>query len=117
MNMSAVKVIRAWVVEAAEQSLTLETVDLGPLGVEDVEIAVAHCGLCHSDLSVLTNEWASRATPRSSGTRLSVALLLWVLTLRASTSDNASAWAGTRAVACTATNACREAITCARKRS
>jgi len=33
--------------------MALETVDLGPLGAEDVEVAVEHCGLCHSDLSVL----------------------------------------------------------------
>jgi uncharacterized zinc-type alcohol dehydrogenase-like protein len=25
--------------------------------VEDVEITVEHCGLCHSDLTVLTHEW------------------------------------------------------------
>jgi alcohol/geraniol dehydrogenase (NADP+) len=63
MNMSAVKVNRAWVAKAAKQPLTLETVDLGPLGVEDVEIAVEHCGLCHSDLSVLTNEWGISLYP------------------------------------------------------
>jgi uncharacterized zinc-type alcohol dehydrogenase-like protein len=37
--------------------MTLQSVDLGPLGDEDVEVAVEHCGLCHSDLSVLNNEW------------------------------------------------------------
>jgi uncharacterized zinc-type alcohol dehydrogenase-like protein len=63
MNMSVVKVDRAWVAKAAKQPLTLETVDLGPLGVEDVEIAVEHCGLCHSDLSVLTNEWGISRYP------------------------------------------------------
>jgi uncharacterized zinc-type alcohol dehydrogenase-like protein len=31
--------------------------DPGPLGEEEVEISVEHCGLCHSDLSVLNNEW------------------------------------------------------------
>ena len=41
---------KAWVAKAAKQPMALETIDLGPLGVEDVEIAVDHCGLCHSDL-------------------------------------------------------------------
>jgi uncharacterized zinc-type alcohol dehydrogenase-like protein len=43
---------RAWVAKAAKQPMVLETVDIGPLGVEDVEVAVDHCGLCRSDLSV-----------------------------------------------------------------
>lgn len=39
---------RAWVAKAASQSLTLETVVLGPLGAEELQIAVEHCGLCRS---------------------------------------------------------------------
>jgi alcohol/geraniol dehydrogenase (NADP+) len=31
--------------------------DPGQLGPEEVEIKVSHCGLCHSDLSMLDNEW------------------------------------------------------------
>ncbi|SRR6266498_1225702 len=34
----------AWVAKAAKQPMVLETVDLGPLGAEDVEVAVEHCG-------------------------------------------------------------------------
>jgi len=48
---------KAWVAKAAKQPMVLETVDFGPLGVEDVEVAVEHCGLCHSDLSALNNDW------------------------------------------------------------
>jgi uncharacterized zinc-type alcohol dehydrogenase-like protein len=47
---------KAWVARAAKQPLVLETFDLGPLGAEDVEVAVEHCGLCHSDLSVWNND-------------------------------------------------------------
>src|SRR5262245_13058835 len=47
---------QAWIAKAAKQPMVLETVDLGPLGAEDVEVAVEHCGLCHSDLSVLNND-------------------------------------------------------------
>lgn len=43
----------AWVAKAARQPIVLESVDPGPLGAEDVEVAVEHCGLCHSDLSLL----------------------------------------------------------------
>jgi uncharacterized zinc-type alcohol dehydrogenase-like protein len=54
---------RAWVTKAAKQPMTLETVDLGPLGPEDVEVAVAHCGLCHSDVSVFNNDWGISQYP------------------------------------------------------
>jgi D-arabinose 1-dehydrogenase-like Zn-dependent alcohol dehydrogenase len=62
MSMSA-KMMRAWVAKAAKRPLTLETIDLGPLAAEEVEIAVEHCGLCHSDLSVLINEWGISRYP------------------------------------------------------
>ncbi len=45
---------RAWVARAPKQPLVFDKSDLGPLGAEEVEVAVEHCGLCHSDLSVLT---------------------------------------------------------------
>jgi uncharacterized zinc-type alcohol dehydrogenase-like protein len=54
---------KAWVAKAAKQPMVLETVDLGPLGVEDVEVAVEHCGLCHSDLSIFSNEWGISQYP------------------------------------------------------
>jgi len=37
--------------------------DPGPLGDEQVEIAVTYCGICHSDLSMLNNEWGMTAYP------------------------------------------------------
>src|SRR5213594_403740 len=54
---------QAWIGKAAKQPMVLETVDLGPLGAEDVEVAVEHCGLCHSDLSVLNNDWGISQYP------------------------------------------------------
>ena len=50
---------QAWIAKAAKQPMVLETVDLGPLGSEDVEVAVDYCGLCHSDLSALNNDWGN----------------------------------------------------------
>lgn len=35
----------------------------GPLGSGEVEIAVESCGICHSDLSMLDNEWGMTAYP------------------------------------------------------
>jgi len=58
----------AWIAKAANQPMVLETVDLGPLGAEDVEVLVEHCGLCHSDLYVLNTTGAFRSTPRFSAT-------------------------------------------------
>jgi uncharacterized zinc-type alcohol dehydrogenase-like protein len=54
---------KAWVAKAAKQPMVLETVDLGPLGSEEVEVTVENCGLCHSDLSVLNNEWGISRYP------------------------------------------------------
>jgi alcohol/geraniol dehydrogenase (NADP+) len=53
----------AWIAKAAKEPMVLETVDLGPLGAEDVEVAVEHCGLCHSDLSILNNDWGIAQYP------------------------------------------------------
>src|SRR5262249_14126322 len=53
----------AWVANSAKQPMNLERVDLGPLGAEDVEVIVEHCGLCHSDLSVLHNDWGISQYP------------------------------------------------------
>ncbi len=54
---------KAWVAKGPKQPLELEAVDLGAIGPEDVEVAVEHCGLCHSDLSVLRNEWGISQYP------------------------------------------------------
>jgi alcohol/geraniol dehydrogenase (NADP+) len=55
--------INAWVAPAAKQKFVRQQIDLGPLGPEEVEIEVAHCGICHSDLSVLDNEWGNSQFP------------------------------------------------------
>lgn len=55
--------IRAWAALSKGAALTPFEYDPGPLGHEEVEIAVEHCGLCHSDLSVLDNEWGNSIYP------------------------------------------------------
>jgi len=59
--------IKAWIATAAKQKMVLQDIDLGPLGTEDVEVAVEHCGVCHSDVSVLNNEWGSTQYPAMLG--------------------------------------------------
>lgn len=55
--------IKAWA--ASEKSGVLKPFeyDPGPLGREDVEIKVEHCGICHSDLSMLDSEWGRTNYP------------------------------------------------------
>jgi uncharacterized zinc-type alcohol dehydrogenase-like protein len=54
---------QAWVAKSAKQPMALETIDPGPLGDEEVEVTVEHCGLCHSDLSVFNNDWGISQFP------------------------------------------------------
>jgi len=49
--------IRAWAAPAAGQRLDRYDYDPGPLRDDEVEIAVEYCGVCHSDLSMIDNEW------------------------------------------------------------
>jgi uncharacterized zinc-type alcohol dehydrogenase-like protein len=56
-------IYKAWITKAANQPMELKTVDLGPLGGDEVEVAVDHCGLCHSDLSVFNDDWGISQYP------------------------------------------------------
>jgi uncharacterized zinc-type alcohol dehydrogenase-like protein len=56
-------VVQAWVAPGKGEAMVRQEVDLGPLGAEEVEVAVDYCGLCHSDLSMLDNDWALTAYP------------------------------------------------------
>ncbi len=59
--------IKAFAATAPKSPLTRIEYDAGPLGGEQVEIAVTHCGLCHSDLSMLDNEWGMSVYPLIAG--------------------------------------------------
>jgi len=49
--------IRAYAAKNAKGKLERYDFDAGELKPEQVEIDVAYCGVCHSDLSMLNNEW------------------------------------------------------------
>ncbi|MEW6163438.1 MAG: NAD(P)-dependent alcohol dehydrogenase [Pseudomonadota bacterium] len=59
--------IRAWAASGPGQKLEPWEYDPGPLGEEEVEIAVEHCGVCHSDLSMLDNAWNFSSYPLVAG--------------------------------------------------
>jgi uncharacterized zinc-type alcohol dehydrogenase-like protein len=55
--------ITGWTATAADQPLTLRSIDAGALGDEEVEVSVDYCGVCHSALSMLRNEWGNARYP------------------------------------------------------
>ena len=59
--------IRGWAAKAAKRPLVPFEYDPGPLGPDDVEVAIEFCGVCHSDVSVLNNEWGMSQYPRVLG--------------------------------------------------
>ncbi|TWT49566.1 Aldehyde reductase Ahr [Rubripirellula amarantea] len=54
---------QAWVATEAGAPFKKQSLDREPLGPEEVEVAVEHCGVCHSDLSVWQNEWGISQYP------------------------------------------------------
>lgn len=48
--------VNAWVAEAAGQDLVRFGYELGAPGLEDVEVEVVYCGLCHTDLAFIDND-------------------------------------------------------------
>lgn len=59
--------MRAFAAHGARQALVPFEFDPGPLGPEEVEIAVEYCGICHSDLSVINNDWGFSQYPMIPG--------------------------------------------------
>ncbi|MFC3814322.1 NAD(P)-dependent alcohol dehydrogenase [Lysobacter sp. GCM10012299] len=55
--------IKAWAAQGPGKPLAVQDLDLGPLGAEEVEVDVEYCGICHSDLSMLDNDWGMTQYP------------------------------------------------------
>ncbi len=55
--------IKAFAANKPKGKLELFEFDLGELGDQQVEIKVHSCGICHSDLSMLNNEWGITQYP------------------------------------------------------
>jgi alcohol/geraniol dehydrogenase (NADP+) len=48
---------------AAKQALVPHEYEPRPLQPEDVEIEISHCGICHSDLHLIDNDWSTSVYP------------------------------------------------------
>jgi alcohol/geraniol dehydrogenase (NADP+) len=48
---------------AAKQPLVPYPYEPHPLRAQDVEIEISHCGVCHSDLHLIDNDWSSSVYP------------------------------------------------------
>lgn len=55
--------IHAYATKVAGGSLEEFDYDPGALKSEEVEIKVEYCGICHSDLSMLQNDWGVSQYP------------------------------------------------------
>ena len=59
--------INAYAAQSANATLTEYQYDPGELKPEEVEIEVMFCGICHSDLSMIDNEWGQSKFPLVAG--------------------------------------------------
>ncbi|MGH3869959.1 MAG: NAD(P)-dependent alcohol dehydrogenase [Pseudonocardiaceae bacterium] len=55
--------VKAYAAKTAMGMLERYDYETGPLGTADVEIQVTHCGICHSDIAMIDDDWASSQYP------------------------------------------------------
>ncbi len=55
--------VNAYAVHEPKGKLQPYSYELGQIGPEDVDIKVNYCGVCHSDLSMMNNEWGMTEYP------------------------------------------------------
>ncbi len=55
--------VNAYAVQEQNGKLIPYTYELGQIGVEEVDVKVTYCGVCHSDLSMIHNEWGMTEYP------------------------------------------------------
>lgn len=53
----------AYAAAEAGADLTPISYDPGPIGAREVEVKISSCGLCHSDLSMINNDWRGSRYP------------------------------------------------------
>ncbi|KNC06401.1 alcohol dehydrogenase [Klebsiella sp. RIT-PI-d] len=59
--------IKSYAAKEAGSDLELYEYDAGELQAQDVEVQVDYCGICHSDLSMIDNEWGMSQYPLVAG--------------------------------------------------
>ncbi len=65
--MSKTKTINAYAAREAGGLLEPFSYEVGDLSPDEVEIDVSYCGICHSDLSMINNEWGMTQYPLVAG--------------------------------------------------
>lgn len=55
--------VKAYAAIEPNGKLETYTYELGTIGSEQVDIKVAYCGICHSDMSMIDNEWGMTTYP------------------------------------------------------
>lgn len=65
--MSQSNLIQAYAAKAAHEPLVPYSFDAGELKNSEVEVEVEYCGLCHSDVSMINNDWGMSSYPVVAG--------------------------------------------------
>lgn len=55
--------IHAYAAKAPKSELEPFEYEPGPIGPREVDVKVSHCGVCHSDLAMIDNDWGMSAYP------------------------------------------------------
>lgn len=63
---------RSYGARAASKALEPIDIERRKPGPQDVQIEIAYCGVCHSDLHTVRSEWAGTLFPAYRATRSSV---------------------------------------------
>ena len=59
--------VKAYAARGPKQRLEPFEYEPGPLGKREVDVRISHCGICHSDLALIDNEWGNAVYPVVAG--------------------------------------------------
>ena len=94
--------VHAYAVADKGKPLTPFEYTLGEFGSDQVEIQVESCGICHSDLAMIENEWGISRYPIVPGHEVVGTVAAMGNHVKNLRSASGLAWAGSAAVVCTA---------------
>lgn len=55
--------IQSFAAMKSKQALEPHTYEPAPLGPLDIEVKITHCGICHSDIHLIDNDWGNSTYP------------------------------------------------------
>lgn len=55
--------IKSYAATKPKQQLEAYSYEGAPLGPHDIEVKITHCGICHSDIHLIDNDWGSSTYP------------------------------------------------------